>query len=274
MGDAEITASSWRLVEVGRVVLIHGGPQDGKLAAVVEIIDHKRVRILPRGGDRDRSNNQITGSCRWTINRHQNCCASPIDRSRTLHPHTLSPRKFTTGRADWNSQEGVGEGRYWGEVARKCVGKEACPEGAETSSHRFRTFQGHEIAEAGTIWGPEITGKGQGCCEARIEGIGVWSWLHRVAGFLCFYGSCVCYVKRLQASMHMIFKDRWKWIERSSKLHTIFSNDEHYWIRNIVAIHMTLRAAAVIIDANLLDFMYHSPLVLQRFMQKHWCHFT
>ncbi|KAL3422282.1 ribosomal protein L14 [Phlyctema vagabunda] len=45
MGDAEIKASQWRLVEVGRVVLIHGGSQDGKLAAIVEIIDHKRVLI-------------------------------------------------------------------------------------------------------------------------------------------------------------------------------------------------------------------------------------
>jgi len=44
MGDAEIKASSWRLVEVGRIVLIHGGPSDGKLATIVEIIDHKRVR--------------------------------------------------------------------------------------------------------------------------------------------------------------------------------------------------------------------------------------
>jgi large subunit ribosomal protein L14e len=44
MGDAEIKASSWRLVEVGRVCLIHGGPSDGKLATIVEIIDHKRVR--------------------------------------------------------------------------------------------------------------------------------------------------------------------------------------------------------------------------------------
>ena len=43
MGDAEIKASSWRLVEVGRVVLIHGGPDDSKLATIVEIIDHKRV---------------------------------------------------------------------------------------------------------------------------------------------------------------------------------------------------------------------------------------
>jgi large subunit ribosomal protein L14e len=43
MGDADIKASTWRLVEVGRVVLIQGGPSDGKLAAIVEIIDHKRV---------------------------------------------------------------------------------------------------------------------------------------------------------------------------------------------------------------------------------------
>ena len=44
MGDAEITVSSWRMVEVGRVVVINGGgPSDGKLATIVEIIDHKRV---------------------------------------------------------------------------------------------------------------------------------------------------------------------------------------------------------------------------------------
>ncbi|PSS22015.1 hypothetical protein M430DRAFT_65246 [Amorphotheca resinae ATCC 22711] len=45
MGDADIKASTWRLVEVGRVVLIQGGPSDGKLAAIVEIIDHKRVLV-------------------------------------------------------------------------------------------------------------------------------------------------------------------------------------------------------------------------------------
>ncbi|RDW80095.1 hypothetical protein BP6252_04733 [Coleophoma cylindrospora] len=45
MGDAEIKASQWRMVEVGRVVLITGGPQDGKLATIVEIIDHKRALV-------------------------------------------------------------------------------------------------------------------------------------------------------------------------------------------------------------------------------------
>lgn len=45
MGDATVVASSWRLVEVGRVVLFTRGPYEGKLAAIVQIIDHKRVRL-------------------------------------------------------------------------------------------------------------------------------------------------------------------------------------------------------------------------------------
>jgi large subunit ribosomal protein L14e len=46
MGEALIEGSNWRLVEVGRVVVIKGAdhPADGKIAAIVEIIDHKRVR--------------------------------------------------------------------------------------------------------------------------------------------------------------------------------------------------------------------------------------
>ncbi|KAF2753280.1 60S ribosomal protein L14 [Pseudovirgaria hyperparasitica] len=45
MGDADITASSWRQVEVGRVVLFSYGPYAGRLATIVEIIDHKRVLV-------------------------------------------------------------------------------------------------------------------------------------------------------------------------------------------------------------------------------------
>lgn len=33
-----------RYVEVGRVVLLNDGPSAGKLATIVEIIDHNRVR--------------------------------------------------------------------------------------------------------------------------------------------------------------------------------------------------------------------------------------
>lgn len=44
MSNVDIKASSWKLVEVGRVVQIRSGPYEGKLAAIVEIIDNKRVR--------------------------------------------------------------------------------------------------------------------------------------------------------------------------------------------------------------------------------------
>ncbi|KAI9831497.1 MAG: hypothetical protein M1826_003387 [Phylliscum demangeonii] len=45
MGDAEISTSTWKLVEVGRVVLFIHGPHEGKLATIVEIIDHKRALV-------------------------------------------------------------------------------------------------------------------------------------------------------------------------------------------------------------------------------------
>ncbi|CAI6262396.1 unnamed protein product [Periconia digitata] len=45
MGDAEISTSQWRYVEVGRVVRFNGGEFNGRLAAIVEIIDHKRVLV-------------------------------------------------------------------------------------------------------------------------------------------------------------------------------------------------------------------------------------
>ena len=50
MGDAEVTASQWKYVEVGRVALFSAGPHAGRLAAIVQIIDHKRVSPtrLPR----------------------------------------------------------------------------------------------------------------------------------------------------------------------------------------------------------------------------------
>ena len=43
MAEIEVKASHWRLVEVGRIVLFLNGPHTGRLAAIVEIIDHKRV---------------------------------------------------------------------------------------------------------------------------------------------------------------------------------------------------------------------------------------
>lgn len=43
MADIEVTASNWRQVEVGRVVFFGSGPYTGRIAAISEIIDHKRV---------------------------------------------------------------------------------------------------------------------------------------------------------------------------------------------------------------------------------------
>jgi large subunit ribosomal protein L14e len=45
MGDVTITTSKWRLVEVGRVVTFSAGPYKGRLAVIVEIVDHKRVLV-------------------------------------------------------------------------------------------------------------------------------------------------------------------------------------------------------------------------------------
>lgn len=48
MGEIEettVTASQWKYVEVGRVALLSIGPYAGRLAAIVQIIDHKRVSL-------------------------------------------------------------------------------------------------------------------------------------------------------------------------------------------------------------------------------------
>ncbi|OJJ43854.1 hypothetical protein ASPZODRAFT_123001 [Penicilliopsis zonata CBS 506.65] len=45
MTDIDLKLASWKLVEVGRVVLLRSGPFTGKLAAIVEIVDHKRVLV-------------------------------------------------------------------------------------------------------------------------------------------------------------------------------------------------------------------------------------
>lgn len=37
-----------RYVEVGRVVLINQGESEGKLAVIVEIVDHNKVSIVTR----------------------------------------------------------------------------------------------------------------------------------------------------------------------------------------------------------------------------------
>ncbi|KAI5818900.1 ribosomal protein L14-domain-containing protein [Pyronema omphalodes] len=43
--SCELKASPWRNVEVGRLVLLNDGASAGKIAVIVQIIDHKRVLI-------------------------------------------------------------------------------------------------------------------------------------------------------------------------------------------------------------------------------------
>ena len=44
MSGIDIKPAGWKLVEVGRIVNIRGGKFDGRIAAIVEIIDQNRVR--------------------------------------------------------------------------------------------------------------------------------------------------------------------------------------------------------------------------------------
>lgn len=39
----DIKPNGWKLVEVGRIVVVQGGRYNGMLAAIAEIIDNKRV---------------------------------------------------------------------------------------------------------------------------------------------------------------------------------------------------------------------------------------
>lgn len=45
MAEIDVKSSAWKEVEVGRIVLFLDGPYKGSLAAIVEIIDHKRVSL-------------------------------------------------------------------------------------------------------------------------------------------------------------------------------------------------------------------------------------
>ncbi|KAI9805002.1 MAG: hypothetical protein M1833_006305 [Piccolia ochrophora] len=93
MGDADIKASQWKMVEVGRVVLFNNGPFTGRLAAIVEIIDHKRVLL-----DGPSSNEKLI------VPRH----ASPLSQV-VLTPIIIStlPRKARTGavKKEWKKAE-------------------------------------------------------------------------------------------------------------------------------------------------------------------------
>lgn len=55
-----LSVSRWQLftrfVEIGRVVLVNYGPDSGKLATVIDVVDGNKVRHLPTTGCRPQGN--------------------------------------------------------------------------------------------------------------------------------------------------------------------------------------------------------------------------
>lgn len=94
MAEIEIHASQWRLVEVGRVVLFTHGIYKDRLAVIVEIIDHKRVRSLPIlpqffSSTTIKSTKPPTlGPRRWPLKRRTRQRPPPIRRPQQPHRHT------------------------------------------------------------------------------------------------------------------------------------------------------------------------------------------
>lgn len=87
--NIDIKTTSWKLVEVGRVVLIRSGPYTGKLATIVEIIDHKRVCRSHSNGLREYEEDCIGVDRLMTRNR----CSSTVLplKKRRLSLATPSP---------------------------------------------------------------------------------------------------------------------------------------------------------------------------------------
>ncbi|KAI4151755.1 MAG: hypothetical protein LQ340_003316 [Diploschistes diacapsis] len=51
MAEVDVKASSWKTVQVGRVALFMRGIYAGRLATIIEIVDHKRVLVDGPSGD-------------------------------------------------------------------------------------------------------------------------------------------------------------------------------------------------------------------------------
>jgi large subunit ribosomal protein L14e len=91
MGDAEIKASSWYLVEVGRVARFAKGPNAGKLAAIVQIIDHRRVRGCPRKSGDMIQEEGIEDMRTWTLTNAKVLVEGPSSDESLAVPRHAAP---------------------------------------------------------------------------------------------------------------------------------------------------------------------------------------
>lgn len=175
MGDVTIEGGSWRFVELGRVVVLSAGPDAGKLGAIVEIIDHKRVRSSPRPPSIPTKvlTQSKTGPRRRPLLRFQARPlpprAPPLQRSPHQHRHPeAAPR-----RAHRNPPVGVGEGRGRQAVDRQQLGQEEAAAGAQEGPVRLRPLQGHAPQEAEAVRGAQGVGEDQGL---RISSVKERTW--------------------------------------------------------------------------------------------------
>ena len=166
MGDVDISTSPWRLVEVGRVVLFSSGPHVGRLATIVEIIDHKRVSrtlgqivgffccpvmdavFLLREG---LLTSPVKGPRRRSRRLRRSGRASSFRTPRTLISHTHRHPEITARRTPRTCQGGVGEGRRGRAMAGYLVGEESRSEREKETVDGFRKIQGHAVEEAGKL---------------------------------------------------------------------------------------------------------------------------
>lgn len=112
--ETTVKASNWRLVEVGRVVLVNKGQYKGKLATIVEIIDHKRVSFrLRERRERERVCVHVwmLGLSGGESNRKRwNVC--PWGARREAHIHTLVHYELATPHQDDTQTSGTAHGAH------------------------------------------------------------------------------------------------------------------------------------------------------------------
>ena len=155
MGDAEITASSWKLVEVGRVILLSAGSYSGRLAVIVEIIDHKRVRHHYEPKPFHPSQHALFlpffflfPQCKLIMEcKSGSHTRAIIERRKGRSPtrrtlirdvsYLLDHTQSTTRRGQWTRGTSVGEGRDRFEVGRVCLGEEQGADGEEEAVDRL-----------------------------------------------------------------------------------------------------------------------------------------
>lgn len=150
MSSVDIKPAGWKMVEVGRVVTIRSGPFDGKLAAVVEIIDPGRVCIR-RGRVAMLANTRRADPGRWPLNERRRRGAPSSHSHQHSLSDTLGHPQSAKGRRYRSPEEAVGEARGRQEVGRVILGQEEGATGQEESLDRFRAIQGDETQEAGEL---------------------------------------------------------------------------------------------------------------------------